>query len=861
MYRINPCDVDVELNENERFCPPNSDSRLGNFMNLFNCEAVNDVTFEVGNLETGIEYISGSRTIFAAHSQVFKQMLFGPIAMIESKSRKSKNIILNDISPDTFKIVKEYCYGKDMWELFCRYDVDRQKNDGIKVDLAEILFFSDKYLFTTLRARCIGEIVQNYILPACHSQELLEILNKLHDYKLYHILIKILSSHRESQDSEKNKTSLLGKIVTDCFVYRLKPQVLQLIVFNFESGREKQMVSQEWLWKSLVRYCKQFVSYLRNDKMRDDVAYVSTSEEKKHDIDCDFGDSDNVKWQDIMIEYFKDYIIYEHMSFSFYLSNVLTTGIHDKKEIASVIAYLTQKQAKHLSLRKENNDILSHRRQWTKCDCKDSNGNDTNEHKQPINISRRFVRYYSTCFIKTYDYISGIDHYCHRLFSSIAMNSGNLNNIDENPIYYAIETLSNVKYHGKQTPESRSDCIKMGMIDQLKHIQNRYLNKINNSIKFNYELDAVERLKILLTLDNVVFFLTDIGFGSGIEIFTNAIIIITERLKCLDDQVFLKTCLYLRQIIDECVDAIGEKEDSNTFNQYFPAELNGSDARMIVRAIIDVVDLKYLVNMLIKMTDNINIDNLDDPHDTIYLFRFMSHIIVGNAYIFDSCETIDELVFDLNIFRVFENLLAADTDDTLLMPIVCNIESILVYGSSKCMDVALNKSNIFGYLMDKLSYKTKMEKPNHLWLSDNQDNEKENEQENGTAEEKSKTMRLFFKMRIINCLVSVLNGHNVTWEQCSQCIDIGGNNDFKLIPICIDLLEKICSQIKNKRDDAAKAALGYAIFDRWWKDIDEDYGYVSTLIKFLDLHLQVDAEMDTKKCENVIRKQKGFQLV
>ena len=67
-------------------------------MKLFDCETVNDVTFEVGNLETGIEYISGNRTMFAAHSQVFKQMLFGP--MIDEKSRKSRIIILNDMKGD-----------------------------------------------------------------------------------------------------------------------------------------------------------------------------------------------------------------------------------------------------------------------------------------------------------------------------------------------------------------------------------------------------------------------------------------------------------------------------------------------------------------------------------------------------------------------------------------------------------------------------------------------------------------------------------------------------------------------------------------------------------------------------------------
>ena len=153
---------------------------LMNFLKLLDCDTVSDVAFEVGNLECGIEYILSNRTMFAAHSQVFKQMFFGP--MIESKSRKSRNIILNDISPHTFKKVKEYCYDTPLSGIL---SLD-------PIDFAEIIYFSDKYLFTELMNQCIDKIKNHHRQYEC-SHQFFESLNKLHQYKLHHFGKNIIS--------------------------------------------------------------------------------------------------------------------------------------------------------------------------------------------------------------------------------------------------------------------------------------------------------------------------------------------------------------------------------------------------------------------------------------------------------------------------------------------------------------------------------------------------------------------------------------------------------------------------------------------------------------------------------------------
>ena len=841
MYRIKPGPIRLSMSDMDTSIEVGKqDPRLENFMKLFDCDIVNDVTFEVGNLESGIEYISGNRMMFAAHSQVFKQMLFGP--MIDPNSR-SRNIVLNDISANTFKIVKQYCYGKPTREIL-------SPTEGI--DFAEILYFSDKYLFTTLRNQCILKIMNGYMLRNSDyiycAHEFFEILNKLHDYKLHHILVTIIFPnidwfmlHERQKSLKEPCVSVLELIVANYQIAQLKPSLLQLVLFNFNASDRKPKLCQEWLWKFLVKYCKTYLSRKESKHSKNVVQIDVDDYENKHDCDVVGGhghDNYNVKWQDIMVEYFKDYIIYEHMSCSFFFQNVLTANIHNNKEIASIIAYFNQRQGKKLSLHNGSNYILS---QGTKRDCKDKDGKNSNQHKEAISKSARGLEVYNSCFVKTRDYIIGIDHYCHRLFC----------NSNDDAIYYAIEVLANVRY---QIPESRLECIKIGMINQLKDIQVSYLKKLNN----NGDLDMVEYSKILLTLDNILHVFTDIIYGCNDEILSNVINIITKRLTCSDDEVFFKACEYFKLMIDECMRTqnifiTGDKDnDDSHLCWYLPAKLNVDDARLIYFAIAHAVDLKCLVNMVVKLVDNdaIKNDNQCD-FDVIHLFWVILYIIRFDANNLDSesCEKIDQLVFDLNIFGVFEKALnIIDTNDGYRNPIldaICMISKcILVNGSSHCMNVALNNNNnVFKILIGKLSYPTKMKQKNISIVS-----EKENKAKEGAAD--GQEISLHSKMDIIDCIASILTlNYDITWDQIKQCIDIDSNNEFKLISICVDLLSQVCNEIDGMK------------YCYKCDDSEKYYNCVILLVKFLDVTLKLDDEMETKKCQDIIRKANGFQIV
>ena len=144
--------------------------------------------------------------------------------------------------------------------------------------------------------------------------------------------------------------------------------------------------------------------------------------------------------------------------------------------------------------------------------------NQKDDDKEEISKSVRGVKVYHSCFVKTYDYIIGIDHYCYRLFSNI--------NCISDATYYAIEALAN----GYQIPESRLECIKIGMINQLKDIQVNYLEKLNK----NEDLNMIECSKILDTLCNMLRGFSDITFGSNNEILIDVINTTRHKLSFFD---------------------------------------------------------------------------------------------------------------------------------------------------------------------------------------------------------------------------------------------------------------------------------------------------------------------------------------
>ena len=98
-------------------------------------EHLEDVTFIVGNERCGIERIGGNRTIFAIHSQVLQAQLFGKM-----KESLSDEIVIDDITPQAFKFLKQLFYVKE---------------EKLNVDIVvDVLFASKKYLLVDLECEC-----------------------------------------------------------------------------------------------------------------------------------------------------------------------------------------------------------------------------------------------------------------------------------------------------------------------------------------------------------------------------------------------------------------------------------------------------------------------------------------------------------------------------------------------------------------------------------------------------------------------------------------------------------------------------------------------------------------------------------
>eukprot|EP01084_Bolivina_argentea_P076705 139050_1 len=73
-----------------------------NFCNLVNDKDLNDVVFIVEN-----EQLDGIRSLFACHSIVFRQMLYGQF----NESNPKNHVILNDITIDAFKYLRNTFYN------------------------------------------------------------------------------------------------------------------------------------------------------------------------------------------------------------------------------------------------------------------------------------------------------------------------------------------------------------------------------------------------------------------------------------------------------------------------------------------------------------------------------------------------------------------------------------------------------------------------------------------------------------------------------------------------------------------------------------------------------------------------------
>ena len=114
---------------------------------------------------------------------------------------------------------------------------------------------------------------------------------------------------------------------------------------------------------------------------------------------------------------------------------------------------------------------------------------------------------------------------------------------------------------------------------------------------------------------------------------------------------------------------------------------------------MQAVDLKCMVRMLIKIVDSgmIISDNcyqLQHDFNTEHVLGVILHILRYDVNSLHSCEKINQLVFDLDIFGILEKALSIiDTKHWYSNPLldkICKIiKCILVNGSSDCMNAAL----------------------------------------------------------------------------------------------------------------------------------------------------------------------------
>ena len=206
----------------------------------FNDSIFSVVHFRIGNESTGIQEFEGVRALFAAQSDVLKNMLFGKM----TESKRSSIVIIDDIAPKTFDWFKKYCYGLN----------PSVNNDNI----ADVLHICDKY--------CMKKLYDIY-LNRFLSQEfpsmelLLYILNDLSSRNLYHSIESIVNSDifgnlNESQCQDLILSNKFLSLPPQCVVKVLLESKIQL----------KSFVTQSTIWELVRGYCESKCNYKLIDK-------------------------------------------------------------------------------------------------------------------------------------------------------------------------------------------------------------------------------------------------------------------------------------------------------------------------------------------------------------------------------------------------------------------------------------------------------------------------------------------------------------------------------------------------------------------------------------------------------------------
>ena len=191
-------------------------------------DELEDVTFIVGNKETGIEHIGGNRTVFAVQSDVFQAQLFGKM-----EEGKKDEIIIEDVTPAAFTFLKNLFYVKDQ---------------QLTVDIVlDVLYASKKYLLFELECECY---------------KFIETVKNLDDWwKL--ISKQTITTDVDMDDALIRKSQILinnsNKIVKDSEkLCQLTPQWLAKLVQSSSFMIDDETI----IWEMCIKYCQHKISII-----------------------------------------------------------------------------------------------------------------------------------------------------------------------------------------------------------------------------------------------------------------------------------------------------------------------------------------------------------------------------------------------------------------------------------------------------------------------------------------------------------------------------------------------------------------------------------------------------------------------
>ena len=279
--------------DNEEVAPPPQKKRklTSMFSNSFVANSsifdeLEDVTFIVGNKETGIEHIGGNRTIFSIQSNVFQAQLFGKMA--EAKTDK---VVIEDITPQAFTFLKNLFYVKDHQQL--------------TVDIVlDVLYASKKYLLVNLECECY---------------KFIENITKLNDWwKL--ISQQKITTDIDMDDALIRKSQVLiknsNKIVKDSEkLLQLTPQWLAKLVQSSSFVVDDETI----VWEMCVKYCQ--------DKV--DIAQFMGNSEEKSDSNSNSNSNKTSIVAKMMNEYFVQHIRFSIMDRNYFFNKIEKSGILD----------------------------------------------------------------------------------------------------------------------------------------------------------------------------------------------------------------------------------------------------------------------------------------------------------------------------------------------------------------------------------------------------------------------------------------------------------------------------------------------------------------------------------------------------